>query len=146
MRNVARDQIDRRKTEGGSRAPCTRPLAPSERQAGTDGHDAEVGANITKQGRRTDSQTITNSIGMKLVLIPAGEFLMGSPDSDKDAEDDEKPQHRVRITRPFYLGGHEVTQGQYRRSSARTRVTSEDRTTCRWRRSRGTTRWRSATS
>ena len=41
---------------------------------------------------------------MKLVLIPAGEFLMGSPDSDKDAQADEKPQHRVRITRPFYLG------------------------------------------
>ena len=57
---------------------------------------------------------ITNSIGMKLVLIPAGEFLMGSPDSDKDARDDEKPQHRVRITRPFYLGATEVTQGQYR--------------------------------
>ena len=52
---------------------------------------------------------------MKLVLIPAGEFLMGSPDSDKDAEDDEKPQHRVRITRPFYLGAHEVTRGQFRR-------------------------------
>jgi formylglycine-generating enzyme required for sulfatase activity len=51
---------------------------------------------------------------MKLVLIPAGEFLMGSPDSDKDAKPDEKPQHRVRITRPFYLGIHEVTQGQYR--------------------------------
>ena len=58
---------------------------------------------------------ITNSIGMKLVLIPAGEFLMGSPDSDKDAEDDEKPQHRVRITRPFYLGATEVTVGQFRR-------------------------------
>ncbi|MBV8557303.1 MAG: caspase family protein, partial [Planctomycetaceae bacterium] len=43
---------------------------------------------------------ITNAIGMTLVLIPAGEFEMGSPDSDKDAEDDEKPQHRVRITRP----------------------------------------------
>ena len=51
---------------------------------------------------------------MKLVLIPAGEFLMGSPDSDKDALDIEKPQHRVRITRPFYLGVYEVTQGQYR--------------------------------
>ena len=50
---------------------------------------------------------------MKLVLIPAGEFLMGSPDSDKDAEDDEKPQHRVRITRPFYLGAR-GDQGQYR--------------------------------
>ena len=56
---------------------------------------------------------ITNKIGMKLVLIPAGEFLMGSPDSDKDAKDNEKPQHRVRITRPFYLGATEVTQGQY---------------------------------
>ena len=58
---------------------------------------------------------ITNSIGMKLVLIPAGEFLMGSPDSDKDAKADEKPQHRVRITRPFYLGATEVTVGQFRR-------------------------------
>ncbi len=57
---------------------------------------------------------ITNTIGMKLALIPAGEFLMGSPDSDKDARDDEKPQHRVQITRPFYLGATEVTQGQYR--------------------------------
>ena len=38
---------------------------------------------------------------------------MGSPDDDKDAENDEKPQHRVRITRPFYLGVYEVTQAQY---------------------------------
>jgi formylglycine-generating enzyme required for sulfatase activity len=58
---------------------------------------------------------ITNTVGMKLVLIPSGEFLMGSPDSDKDAEDDEKPQHRVQITRPFYLGATEVTVGQFRR-------------------------------
>ena len=35
--------------------------------------------------------------------------------SDKDAQDDEKPQHRVRITRPFYLGVYEVTRGQFRR-------------------------------
>ena len=42
-----------------------------------------------------DDKCITNSIGMKLVLIPAGEFLMGSPDSDKMARDLEKPQHRV---------------------------------------------------
>jgi formylglycine-generating enzyme required for sulfatase activity len=60
-------------------------------------------------------RTITNSIGMKLALIPAGEFLMGSPDSDGQADMDEKPQHRVRISRPFYLGVYEVTQGQYRR-------------------------------
>jgi formylglycine-generating enzyme required for sulfatase activity len=52
---------------------------------------------------------------MKLTLIPAGEFMMGSPDSDRDALDDEKPRYRVRITKPFYLGMHEVTQGQYQR-------------------------------
>ena len=58
---------------------------------------------------------VTNSIGMKFVLVPPGEFLMGSPDSDTDGQSDEKPQHRVRITRPFYLGAYEVTQGEYER-------------------------------
>jgi len=57
---------------------------------------------------------ITNSLDMKFTLVKAGEFLMGSPDTDKDALDDEKPQHRVRITRPFYLGVHEVTRAQYK--------------------------------
>ena len=57
---------------------------------------------------------ITNSIGMKLAYIPAGEFLMGSPDSDDQAFGCEKPQHRVRITRPFHLGVHEVTQRKWK--------------------------------
>ena len=52
---------------------------------------------------------------IKLKVIPAGEFLMGSPDDDKDAAGDEKPRHSVRITRAFYLGVHEVTRGQFRR-------------------------------
>ncbi|MDA0833886.1 MAG: formylglycine-generating enzyme family protein [Planctomycetota bacterium] len=56
---------------------------------------------------------ITNSIGMKLVLIPAGEFMMGSPDSFKDAEQRERPQHKVRFTKPFYMGQHEVTKGVF---------------------------------
>ena len=57
----------------------------------------------------------TNSVGMKLVLIPPGELMMGSPESDGDAPSDEKPQHRVRITKPFRLGAHEVTVGQFGR-------------------------------
>ena len=56
---------------------------------------------------------ITNSIGMKLKLIPAGKFHMGSPDSDSNADDDEKLQHLVKITKPFYLSVYEVTQHQY---------------------------------
>ena len=56
---------------------------------------------------------ITNSIGMKLVLIPSGDFLMGSPDWDTKTSLDEKPQHPVRITKPFYLGRYLVTQNEY---------------------------------
>ncbi len=56
---------------------------------------------------------VRNSIGMKLRLIPAGEFLMGSPESEEGRLSDEGPQHWVRITKPFYLGMHEVTQEQY---------------------------------
>ncbi len=54
-----------------------------------------------------------NGIKLEMVLIPPGEFLMGSPDSDKDSFPFEKPQHRVRITKPFYLGKCLVTQEQW---------------------------------
>ena len=50
-----------------------------------------------------------NSIGMELVLIPTGEFMMGS---DYD-QPDERPVHRVVISKPFYLGKYEVTQAQW---------------------------------
>lgn len=55
----------------------------------------------------------TNSIGMKFKLISASEFMMGSPEDEKARYDDEGPVHRVRITKPYYLGVHEVTQGEY---------------------------------
>jgi WD40 repeat protein/formylglycine-generating enzyme required for sulfatase activity/serine/threonine protein kinase len=51
--------------------------------------------------------------GIKLRLIPAGRFLMGAPDTDENADSAEKPQHLVRITKPFYLGIYPVTQSQY---------------------------------
>jgi formylglycine-generating enzyme required for sulfatase activity len=50
---------------------------------------------------------------LDMILIPAGDFLMGSPDSDQTAKENEKPQHRVRITKPFYIGKYLVTQGQW---------------------------------
>jgi formylglycine-generating enzyme required for sulfatase activity len=63
----------------------------------------------------TAGKPIVNSIDMKLTLIPAGEFQMGSPNSDSEASINEKPQHLVKITQPFYLGVYEVTQEQYER-------------------------------
>ena len=56
---------------------------------------------------------ITNSAGMKLVLVPAGEFLMGSPEGEKDHNADEWPRHKVTITKAFYMGAMEVTQAQW---------------------------------
>jgi formylglycine-generating enzyme required for sulfatase activity len=67
---------------------------------------------------------LINSISMKFARIPAGRFMMGTPKEDKDyirfslgdstaLSDDE--EHEVEISRPFYLGVHEVTQEQYER-------------------------------
>ena len=66
----------------------------------------------------SDAQTeaaegITNSIGMQLARIPAGEWMMGSADGLPDAQEDERPRHRVRITAPFYIGRYEVTQAEF---------------------------------
>jgi formylglycine-generating enzyme required for sulfatase activity len=79
---------------------------------------------------------ITNSIGMKLTLIPSGEFKMGSKESAEETAaffnknyegvlkadyfKDELPQHRVRINKPFYLGTYHVTRGQFRQFDAAT--------------------------
>ncbi|NLX14579.1 MAG: formylglycine-generating enzyme family protein [Phycisphaerales bacterium] len=52
-------------------------------------------------------------VEIELVLIPAGEFLMGSPDTEPHRNADEGPQHRVRIPQPFYMGKYEVTQAQW---------------------------------
>ena len=60
----------------------------------------EEPAKLAKQG---------NSIGMKFTLIPAGEFYMGSEESD-----DEKPVHKVKIKNPVYLGTYPVTQAEWK--------------------------------
>ncbi|WP_145376647.1 SUMF1/EgtB/PvdO family nonheme iron enzyme [Symmachiella dynata] len=55
---------------------------------------------------------IKNSIGMELVKIPAGKFLMGSPEDEEGHEGGEFQRERT-IKTPFYLGVYEVTQEQY---------------------------------
>ncbi len=52
---------------------------------------------------------LTNSVGMKFREIPAGKFLMGSPDTEVGHKLDEHP-HLVRITKAFYIGVFTVTQ------------------------------------
>lgn len=56
---------------------------------------------------------ITNSLGMKMRLIPPGEFLMGSPEGEEGRRDNEGPQHAITIPRPLYAGAYEVRQQDY---------------------------------
>jgi formylglycine-generating enzyme required for sulfatase activity len=85
---------------------------------------------------------MTNSIGMRFVLIPPGEFEMGSTQEEvarllEEAKQEnvpevymlrvvtEAPKHRVRIVKPFYLGIYEVTLEQYQRGMGRNPTTTQ---------------------
>lgn len=61
-------------------------------------------------GEMPSAQSLVNSLGMKLVRIEPGSFVMGSP---AGGDFDERPVHKVTLTRPFYLGVTEVTNAQY---------------------------------
>ena len=51
----------------------------------------------------------------EMVVVPAGRFEMGSPESESGRVDDEGPVHEVAISRPFAVGVHEVTRGEFAR-------------------------------
>ena len=93
----------------------------------------ESGAKDAKEAQEASAKQLgvpvetTNSIGMKLRLIPPGKFMMGSPKEEIDfwlklKQDgwykelllSEGPQHEVEITQPFYMGQTDVTVGQFR--------------------------------
>ena len=88
---------------------CILGLVASPAWVGCDG--GSEGDNKPETGDRT--LDLGRGVTMKLALIPAGEFMMGSPPGEEDRDDDQGPQHHVRITKPFYMGMHEVTQEQY---------------------------------
>jgi len=64
-----------------------------------------------------DMKSYTNfipgsEVAYEMVPIPGGEFVMGSPDGEKDRQKDEGPQHPVKIS-PFWMGRYEVTWEEY---------------------------------
>ncbi len=92
-----------------------------------DSPDAEPVPDDQGQNSQVDvpspPKPFANSIGMTLVYVPPGEFMMGSRDSAEEVTKkgsanssnftDEHPRHRVKITNGFYMGKKEVTQFQY---------------------------------
>ncbi len=119
-------------------APATPPLA----KAPFDAAQAKAHQAAWAKHLGTEVET-TNSVGMKMVLIPPGEFMMGSTDEQVAAtmkvadelkidqwtkdriQKNERPQHRVVITKPFFVSATEVTVGQFKRFSAATGLVTE---------------------
>ncbi len=85
------------------------------------------------------TNTVANSIGMRLALVPAGIFTMGSEETPEELKKvfqipkylslDDAPQHKIRISKPFYLGVHEVTVGQFKKFAQETSYQSTAETT-----------------
>ncbi len=89
------------------------PANPAERPAQAPVEKPPVSPAAAIPAAGAEPEFLTTRIGqIKLKRIPVGQFVMGSPVGE--GRPDEHPQHEVRITRPFYLGVFEVTQGQYR--------------------------------
>jgi formylglycine-generating enzyme required for sulfatase activity len=94
-----------------SRDDAARELAPGER---LEEFEYVVEGGKRKGKRRVLAVDLGGGQTMEFVRIPKGTFLMGSPDGEKDADANEKPQRRVEVTRDFYLGKYEVMQAQYK--------------------------------
>ena len=80
----------------------SKPPEPSQQDATRQktGVDSE-----TKEPLKEPSVDLGGGVKLEMVFIPAGSFMMG--------DNDEKPAHKVKITKPFYLGKYEVTQEQW---------------------------------
>ena len=105
---VRRSSPAKPKAGSGSRKPVSPKPAPARKRA-------KVASAAPKGSRRAPGKAprpATNSIGMKLVPLPAGGFVMGSPASEKDRGTDEG-QVRVEISQPFLIGRTVVTKAQW---------------------------------
>lgn len=121
---------------------------PPLAKAPFDGRQAKAHQEAWAKHLGTTVET-TNSVGMKMKLIPPGEFLMGSTDehvkaalkvAEENAEEikapgievakdrihkNERPQHRVVISKPYWMGTTEVTVGQFKKFSSATGYLTE---------------------
>lgn len=119
---------------GKQPAPST-----SAKPSGGEGNSASAIEQASKEQEEAAAKVhqpvrISNSVGMQLILIPAGEFWMGSTPEQiawvaeennrravgpKNWKPNEGPRHRVRISNAIYLGVYEVTQAEYEQAMFR---------------------------
>ena len=73
----------------------------------------------TTYARLCFTETLTNNLILEMVAIPGGTFTMGSPETEKDSYDDERPQREVNLS-PFFMGKYPITQAQWKAIASRT--------------------------
>ena len=89
------------------RRPIPSPVTEAEARRRQDDNAASLGVD------KHPALDLGGGVKMKLVLIPAGRFLMGSPETEAGRSSNEGPQREVTISKAFYMGATEVTQEQY---------------------------------
>ena len=96
---------------GAAARPPTPTLNAEPKDADTKPHAPRQSSEGAEAARVT-TLDCGNGVKLQLALIPSGSFLMGSPSTELEREDNEI-QHRVTISKPFYMGIYPVTQEQY---------------------------------
>jgi formylglycine-generating enzyme required for sulfatase activity len=77
--------------------------------------DLAMVALVIKKEQRTVQyfrEQLGKGIGLDMILVPGGDFMMGSPETEEDRQDREGPQHNVSI-KSFFMGRYPVTQEQW---------------------------------
>jgi formylglycine-generating enzyme required for sulfatase activity/serine/threonine protein kinase len=97
-------------------SPPVPPPSPPDFQVGP-GQSTAPDAGAAPQGK---AATQTDPGGLTYLWIPPGTFEMGCSPEDSDCRNDEKPAHRVTITKGFWMGSTEVTVAAYKRFTAAT--------------------------
>jgi formylglycine-generating enzyme required for sulfatase activity len=100
--------LSRGGTDTGRRAEATDPQTTTP--SGKAPPPGETRKEAPPPKAPTPGEPYVNSVGMKFAWVPRGSFLMGG-----DTDDDEKPVHRVTITRGFYMGVYPVSQAEWKK-------------------------------
>jgi formylglycine-generating enzyme required for sulfatase activity len=97
--------------------PPSQPKTPLDNKTPSSPSDWMIPSKSAQPETPLDNKTsfienLPNGITLEMVSLPAGQFLMGSPDSDSDAKSYEKPPHQVKVN-SFAIGKYPITQAQY---------------------------------
>ncbi|MCY3021135.1 MAG: SUMF1/EgtB/PvdO family nonheme iron enzyme, partial [Planctomycetota bacterium] len=107
------------KADGAIRNIRFRVLQPRQALAG----EQDAGQTAPDELAKEMFLDLGGGVKMEMVLVKAGEFDMGS--NDADAKPEEKPVHKVKISKPFYIAKNEVTVAQFRAFADATKYQTE---------------------